>query len=35
MFNPILKSAKSSYDTFDVDLYLFDASGGEWRHGSF
>lgn len=34
MFNPILKSAKSSHDTFDVDLYLFDASGGKWRHGS-
>jgi hypothetical protein len=34
MFNPILKSAKSSHDTFDVDLYLFDASCGKWRHGS-
>jgi hypothetical protein len=35
MLNPILKSAQSSQDTFDVDLYLFDASGGKGRHGSF
>jgi hypothetical protein len=32
MLNPIMKSAQSSDDMFDVDLYLFDASGGKGRH---
>ena len=35
MLHPILKSAKSGHDMFDVDLDVFDMRRGKWRDRSF